>query len=234
MWITATRPWNGWAVVHRSTPGEADDTTATVKEPACGCSLWSLYISISEGVCVAFPKVLCACLCGRQALSQSTRNILSGSSSWEVQTGVCQKWNQFSGIWSWLHQLQCYPSVSLIIDVPDPISELWYEADVHVLYKDSALEPSSPIWHATELTAILQTQPTDSPISFLYSDDGPDQHNMFIASAEHVWCWRWILLALEMNVLELEMNASTGNERIDNVCSCVNITHTNSYRWIPN
>ena len=37
------------------------------------------------------------------------------------------------------------PSVSLIADVPDTISELWYEGDVHVLYKDSALEPSSPI-----------------------------------------------------------------------------------------
>lgn len=40
------------------------------------------------------------------------------------------------------------PAVSLIIDVPGTISASWYEGNAHVLYKDSAFEPSSPIRHA--------------------------------------------------------------------------------------
>ena len=47
------------------------------------------------------------------------------------------------------------PSVSLIIDVPYTISGSWYEGNAHVLYKDSAFEPSSPIRHAAELAALL-------------------------------------------------------------------------------
>ena len=73
------------------------------------------------------------------------------------------------------------PSVSLMIDVPDAISESWYEGDVHVLYKDSAFEPSSPIRHAAELTTILRTRPTDSPILFLYSDGGPDHRLTYMS-----------------------------------------------------
>ena len=45
------------------------------------------------------------------------------------------------------------PSVALLVDIPDKISWLWYDGDVHVLYKDSAFKPSSPIYHATELFA---------------------------------------------------------------------------------
>lgn len=37
------------------------------------------------------------------------------------------------------------PSVALIVDTPDSISGSWYTGNVHVLYKDSAFEPSSPI-----------------------------------------------------------------------------------------
>ena len=41
------------------------------------------------------------------------------------------------------------PSVALLVDIPDAISGSWYDGNVHVLFKDSACEASSPIRHAT-------------------------------------------------------------------------------------
>ena len=60
------------------------------------------------------------------------------------------------------------PSVALIVDVPDAISGSWYEGNVHVLFKDSAFEPSSPIHHATEIATLLQAESISSPMLFLY------------------------------------------------------------------
>ena len=71
------------------------------------------------------------------------------------------------------------PSVALIVDVPDVISESWYEGSVHMLYKDSAFEASSPVRHATELAALFRNR--SSPILFLYSDGGPDHRVIYMS-----------------------------------------------------
>ena len=34
------------------------------------------------------------------------------------------------------------PSVALLVDIPEKISESWYDGDMHLLFKDSAFEPS--------------------------------------------------------------------------------------------
>ena len=50
------------------------------------------------------------------------------------------------------------PSVALKVDIPDSISGSWYSGDVHVLYKDSAFEPSSNVQHAAKLAALLNNK----------------------------------------------------------------------------
>ena len=75
------------------------------------------------------------------------------------------------------------PSVSFLIDIPGNISESWYDGHVHILFKDSVFEPSSPCHHAAELNAILHQSSIDSPLLFLYTDGGPD-HRLTYASVK--------------------------------------------------
>ena len=42
-------------------------------------------------------------------------------------------------------RLSIVPSVVFEVNNPDSIAGSWYDANVHVLYKDAAFEPSSPI-----------------------------------------------------------------------------------------
>ena len=57
----------------------------------------------------------------------------------------------------------------------------WYSGDVHVLYKDSAFEPSSPVWHAAKLTALSHDKALTNPVLFIYSDGGPDHMVTYIS-----------------------------------------------------
>ena len=66
------------------------------------------------------------------------------------------------------------PSVVFEVNIPDSIAGSWYNGFVHVLYKDAAFEPSSPIRHAAELVSILRNKTLTHPVLFLYSDGGPD------------------------------------------------------------
>ena len=65
-------------------------------------------------------------------------------------------------------------SVALLVDIPDKISGSWYDGDVHVLFKDSAFEPSSPIRYATELYSLLSEKTLIESALFVFSDGGPD------------------------------------------------------------
>jgi len=75
------------------------------------------------------------------------------------------------------------PSVSFVVDIPGNINESWYDGQVHVLFKDSAFEPSSSCRHAAKLGAILQPHTMDYPVLFLYTDGGPD-HCLTYASVK--------------------------------------------------
>ena len=66
------------------------------------------------------------------------------------------------------------PSVCLVCDIPSSIGETFFAGQVNIGLKDSALEASSPLRHATELQAILQRDENVKPILLLYSDGGPD------------------------------------------------------------
>ena len=63
-----------------------------------------------------------------------------------------------------------------MVDISGNINESWYDGHVHILFKDSAFEPSSPCQHAAELNVILQPNAMDYPLLFLYTDGGPDHH----------------------------------------------------------
>ena len=66
------------------------------------------------------------------------------------------------------------PSVVFEVNIPESIAGSWYDGNVHVLYKDAAFEPSSPIRHAAELVSVLRSKSLTHPVLFLYSDGGPD------------------------------------------------------------
>ena len=59
------------------------------------------------------------------------------------------------------------PSVTLFVDIPDEISESWYTGQVYITLKEGSMEPSSPLRHATELVANIQSEFSDvKPVLF--------------------------------------------------------------------
>ena len=73
------------------------------------------------------------------------------------------------------------PSVSLVVDIPEKISESWYDSQVNVAYKDSAFEPSSPIRHAVELANLISETAKIKSVLFIYSDGGPDHRVTYMS-----------------------------------------------------
>ena len=100
------------------------------------------------------------------------------------------------------HDFSMIPSVALLVDIPDSITPdsitgSWYDGNVHVLYKYSAFEPSSPIRHSTELTTLLSDKALTRPVLFLYSDGGPD-HRVTYMSKVSMIC---LFLQLDLDYL---------------------------------
>ena len=73
------------------------------------------------------------------------------------------------------------PSVVLLCDIPEEVSGSWYTGDVMVMFKEGALEPSSPLRHSAELANILNVTGHEKPILFVYSDGGPDHRVTYIS-----------------------------------------------------
>ena len=87
------------------------------------------------------------------------------------------------------------PSVMFEVNIPGSIDGSWYDGNVHVLYKDAAFEPSSPIRHVAELESLVRIKSETHPILFLYSDGGPD-HRVTYTSVKLAL----IALFLELNL----------------------------------
>jgi hypothetical protein len=66
------------------------------------------------------------------------------------------------------------PSVCLEVAVPSKIEESFYRGSVHVSYKDSIFQASSPWRHATEIARMIQDKGEVPECLVLYSDGGPD------------------------------------------------------------
>jgi len=73
------------------------------------------------------------------------------------------------------------PSVVLVNDLPDEISESWYTGKVYVGLKDTVFEPSSLLRHACELCVILQSVSLCKSVLFVYSDGGPDHRLTYVS-----------------------------------------------------
>ena len=137
-----------------------------MREYAVRCQRFSRFVSLDDKhkVKVGHPgSPVAAAERGRQVLVHS-------SSSFQVGD------HDFTN-------MSITPSVSFVVDIPENINESWYDGLVHVLFKDSAFEPSSPCRHAAELDAILQPNAMDYPVLFLYTDGGPD-HRLTYASVK--------------------------------------------------
>lgn len=73
------------------------------------------------------------------------------------------------------------PPVICFCDIPEEVSGSWYTGDVMVMFKEGALEPSSPLCHSAELANILNVTAPEKPILFVYSNGGPDHRVTYIS-----------------------------------------------------
>jgi hypothetical protein len=79
-------------------------------------------------------------------------------------------------------KLSLTPSVTLFVNIPDNISESFYDGKVYVCYKDTVFQPSSALRHSTEFFNLVNRQYHNRPlpsILSLYTDGGPDHRCTF-------------------------------------------------------
>ncbi len=79
------------------------------------------------------------------------------------------------------------PSIILLLDLPEEISESWYRGQVFVAPKETVFEPSSPCRHACELYQTLTSLSFDKKVLFLYSDGGPDHRLTYVSACTAVF-----------------------------------------------
>ena len=89
------------------------------------------------------------------------------------------------------------PSVVLQCEIPDSPTGSFYRGQLHVLIKDSVLQPSTPLRHGTELTRLLQEAPT--PLLLAFTDGGGDHRSTFL-SVQLSWILLFLRLDLDMLV----------------------------------
>ena len=83
-------------------------------------------------------------------------------------------------------KVKIVPSVALVVEVPEAVSDSFYNGQVVVTLKEAAFQPSSAIRHSAELLSTLkvcQVNGIISPVLALYTDGGPD-HNVTFASVQ--------------------------------------------------
>ena len=79
-------------------------------------------------------------------------------------------------------KLSLTPSVTLFINIPNNITESFYDGKVYVCYKDTVYQPSSALRHSTEFFNLISRQHRNQPIPpilSLYTDGGPDHRCTF-------------------------------------------------------
>ena len=61
------------------------------------------------------------------------------------------------------------PSVALLVNIPEQVSDSWYTGRVFVGVKDAVFEPSSPLRHAKELSNGLTSSYSEVPPLCFYT-----------------------------------------------------------------
>ncbi len=92
------------------------------------------------------------------------------------------------------------PSVSFFVDVPEDVTESWYDGHVFIGMKESVFEPSTPHRHMTELVAVLKSKVSlaHKPLLFIYSDGGPDYRLTYLSVQLSLIC---VFLELDLDFL---------------------------------
>lgn len=113
------------------------------------------------------------------------------------------------------------PSVALICDVPESLSESFYRGKVFVTYKDSIFQPSTPYRHAAELEKVLTCTDKTKPILCLYTDGGPDHRNTFLTVQISLVS---LFLKLDLDMLVAARTAPQNSYRnpVERVMSVIN------------
>ena len=95
------------------------------------------------------------------------------------------------------------PSVSLVVNIPQDVSDSWYSGQVLIGLKEGAYEPSSPLRHVTELNGALAKYNllSGKSILFLYTDGGPDH--------------RLTYLSVQLSLISLFLSCD-----LDYLCAC--------------
>ena len=74
------------------------------------------------------------------------------------------------------------PSVALVCNIPEDISESFYRGKVYVTIKDAIFQASSPKCHTAELKKLLRAASDQAnPILCLYTDGGLDHRNTYLS-----------------------------------------------------
>ena len=79
------------------------------------------------------------------------------------------------------------PSVDFLIDIPESVSDSFYQGSIHATLKDKVFQASSPARHAAETMQVLREFKSDDgvnlskPILLKLSDGGPDQRTNFLS-----------------------------------------------------
>lgn len=75
------------------------------------------------------------------------------------------------------------PSVSLVVNIPEEVTDSWYSGQVFIGLKEGAYEPSSPLRHVTELSGTLTKYGllNGKSVLFLYTDGGPDHRLTYLS-----------------------------------------------------
>ena len=115
------------------------------------------------------------------------------------------------------------PSVTLLCNVPDKITDSFYSGKVHITLKDGIFEPYSPLRHCSELLHTLeQCRSNLNPILCLYTDCGPDHRTNFL-SVQVALIGLFRLLDLDMLVAARTAPHSSYRNPVERIMSLINL-----------
>ena len=115
------------------------------------------------------------------------------------------------------------PSVTLLCNVPDRITESFYSGKVLVMLKDGIFEPSSALRHCTELLHALESTNSQlNPILCLYTDGGPDHRTNFL-SVQVALIALFRILDLDMLVAARTAPHNSYRNPVERIMSLLNI-----------
>ena len=115
------------------------------------------------------------------------------------------------------------PSVTLLCNVPEKITESFYSGKVQVTLKDGIFEPSSPLQHCTALLHTLEHCHFHlNPILCLYTDGGPDHRTNFL-SVQVALIGLFRLLDLDMLVVVRTAPHSSYRNPVERIMSLINL-----------